>query len=110
MLAAWKNLRDDFGISGTTGVSGSSLAPIESTGPSNIIFNFADAGAGGPSARTGFQWMARRYGLPLYELVGESRRRRRSTRCGGTASLSGRSSTAGYGLSRRAGTASNKRW
>ena len=68
MLAALEGtLGSDFGISGTTGVSESGLAPIESTGPSNIIFNFADAGAGGPSRGPVFQWMARRYGLPLYD-------------------------------------------
>ena len=57
----------DFGISGIQGISESGLAPIESTGPTNIIFNFADAGAGGPSRGPVFQWMARRYGQPLYD-------------------------------------------
>ena len=60
-------LGSDFGISGTQGVSESGLAPIEATGPTNIIFNFADAGAGGPSRGPVFQWMARRYGRPLYD-------------------------------------------
>ncbi len=60
-------LGSDFGISGTPGVSESGLAAVESTGPSNIIFNFADAGAGGPPRGPVFQWMARRYGVPLYD-------------------------------------------
>lgn len=60
-------LGSDFGISGTQGVSESGFAPIEATGPTNIIFNFADAGAGGPSRGPVFQWMARRYGQPLYD-------------------------------------------
>ena len=60
-------LGSDFGISGTQGVSESGFAPIESTGPTNIMFNFADAGAGGPSRGPVYQWMARRYGQPLFD-------------------------------------------
>ena len=59
-------LGSDFGISGTQGVSESGFAPIGATGPTNIIFNFADAGAGGPSRGPVFQWMARRYGQPVF--------------------------------------------
>ncbi len=58
-------LGSDFGISGTQGVSESGFAPIGATGPTNIIFNFADAGAGGPSRGPVFPWMARRYGQPV---------------------------------------------
>ncbi len=60
-------LGSDFGISSTQGISESGFAPIESTGPTNIIFNYADAGAGGPTRGPVYQWMARRYGQPLYD-------------------------------------------
>lgn len=59
-------LGSDFGISGTQGVSESGFAPIGATGPTNIIFNFADAGPGGPTRGPVFQWMARRYGKPVF--------------------------------------------
>jgi autotransporter-associated beta strand protein len=60
-------LGSDFGISSVQGLSESGFAPIQSAGPTNIIFNFADAGAGGPPRSPVFQWLARRYGQPLYD-------------------------------------------
>lgn len=60
-------LGSDFGISSTQGVSESGFAPIESTGPTNLIFNYADSGAGAPARGPVYQWMARRYGQPLYD-------------------------------------------
>ncbi len=68
MLAAleWV-LGSDFGIGATQNVSESGFAPILSLGTSNVIFNYADSGAGGASRGPVFQWMARRYGLPVYD-------------------------------------------
>jgi hypothetical protein len=68
MFAAleWE-LGSDFGISATTGVSESGFAPILSLGTSNVIFNYADAGAGGGSRGPVLQWMARRYGQPVFD-------------------------------------------
>ena len=60
-------LGSDFGISATQGVSESGFSAIFSGGPTNIIFNFADSGAGSPSRGPVFHWMARRYGLPVYD-------------------------------------------
>jgi autotransporter-associated beta strand protein len=68
MLAAleWV-LGSDFGIGATQNVSESGYAPILSLGTSNVIFNYADSGAGGASRGPVFQWMARRFGLPVYD-------------------------------------------
>lgn len=60
-------LGSDFGISSTTNVAEAGLLPILSTGTSNVIFNYADAGAGGAPRGPVFQWFARRYGQPLYD-------------------------------------------
>jgi len=68
MLAAYECvLGSDFGIGATQNVSESGFAPILSLGTSNVIFNYADAGAGGAPRGPVFQWMARRYGLPVYD-------------------------------------------
>lgn len=68
MLAAleWV-LGSDFGIGATQNVSESGFAPILSLGTSNVIFNYADSSAGGAARGPVFQWMARRYGLPIYD-------------------------------------------
>ncbi|MBL9146156.1 MAG: autotransporter-associated beta strand repeat-containing protein [Verrucomicrobiaceae bacterium] len=68
MLAAleWV-LGSDFGLSNTQNVSESGFAPILSLGTSNVIFNYADSGAGGASRGPVFQWLARRYGQPVYD-------------------------------------------
>ncbi|MEQ1851969.1 MAG: PA14 domain-containing protein, partial [Chthoniobacteraceae bacterium] len=68
MLAAleWV-LGSDFGIGATQNVSESGFAPILSLGTSNVIFNYADSGAGGASRGPVFQWMARRYGQPVFD-------------------------------------------
>jgi len=67
MFAALESvLGSDFGISGTQDVSEAGFAPIHALGTSNIIFNFADAGAGGAGRGPVFQWFARRYGQPLF--------------------------------------------
>lgn len=68
MLAAleWV-LGSDFGIGATQNVSEAGFSPILSLGTSNVIFNYADSGAGGASRGPVFQWMARRYGLPVYD-------------------------------------------
>jgi autotransporter-associated beta strand protein len=60
-------LGSDFGISSTQGLAESGLAPILSCGPTNVLFNFADAGAGGPPRGPAYQWLARRFGQPLYD-------------------------------------------
>ena len=60
-------LGSDFGISNTQHVSEAGYAPINSLGTSNIIFNYADAGAGGGTRGPQFQWMARRYGIAAYD-------------------------------------------
>ena len=60
-------LGSDFGISATTNISESGFAPIGALGTSNVIFNFADASAGGASRGPVFQWMARRYGQPIFD-------------------------------------------
>ena len=60
-------LGSDFGISATTDVSEAGFAPMLSLGTSNVIFNYADAGVGGASRGPVFQWMARRYGQPIYD-------------------------------------------
>lgn len=68
MLAAleWV-LGSDFGLGATQNVSESGFAPILSLGTSNVIFNYADSGAGGASRGPVFQWMARRYGQPVFD-------------------------------------------
>ncbi|MFM2141726.1 MAG: hypothetical protein RLZZ476_270 [Verrucomicrobiota bacterium] len=68
MLAAleWV-LGSDFGIGATQNLSESGFAPILSLGTSNVIFNYADAGAGGAARGPVFQWMARRYGQPVFD-------------------------------------------
>lgn len=68
MLAAleWV-LGSDFGISATTDVSETGLSQIHARGTSNVIFNYADASAGGGSRGPVFQWLARRYGQPVYD-------------------------------------------
>ena len=68
MLAAleWV-LGSDFGLSNTQNVSESGFAPILSLGTSNVIFNYADSGAGGASRGPVFQWLARRYGQPVFD-------------------------------------------
>ncbi|MEY3897119.1 MAG: hypothetical protein RLZZ214_2640 [Verrucomicrobiota bacterium] len=68
MLAAleWV-LGSDFGIGNTQNVSEAGYGPINSLGTSNVIFNYADAGAGGAPRGPVFQWMARRYGMPVYD-------------------------------------------
>jgi autotransporter-associated beta strand protein len=68
MLAAleWV-LGSDFGIGATQNVSEAGFAPILSLGTSNVIFNYADSGAGGASRGPVFQWMARRYGQPVFD-------------------------------------------
>ncbi len=68
MLAAleWV-LGSDFGIGTTQNLSEAGFAPMQSVGPTNIIFNYADAPASGPGRGPVFQWMARRYGLPIYD-------------------------------------------
>lgn len=60
-------LGSDFGISNTQNVSEAGYGPINSLGTSNIIFNYADAGAGGGTRGPQFQWMARRYGIAAYD-------------------------------------------
>ena len=60
-------LGSDFGISSTADVSEAGFAPIHSFGCANLTFNFADAGAGGASRSPVIQWLARRYGQPLYD-------------------------------------------
>jgi autotransporter-associated beta strand protein len=60
-------LGSDFGISNTQNVSESGYGPINSLGTSNVIFNYADAGAGGGTRGPQFQWMARRYGIAAYD-------------------------------------------
>ncbi len=60
-------LGSDFGISNTQHVSEAGYGPINSLGTSNIIFNYADAGAGGGTRGPQFQWMARRYGIAAYD-------------------------------------------
>jgi autotransporter-associated beta strand protein len=68
MLAAYECvLGSDFGIGATTNVSEAGFAPILSLGTSNVIFNYADAGAGGGPRGAVFQWMARRYGQPVFD-------------------------------------------
>lgn len=59
-------LGSDFGISSAQNVSEAGFAPIHALGTSNVIFNFADAGAGGASRGPVFQWFARRYGRPVF--------------------------------------------
>lgn len=68
MLAAleWV-LGSDFGISSTQALSETGFAPIHALGSSNVIFNFADASAGGAQRGAIFQWLARRYNQPLYD-------------------------------------------
>ncbi len=60
-------LGSDFGISNTQNVSEAGYGPINSLGTSNVIFNYADAGAGGGTRGPQFQWMARRYGIAAYD-------------------------------------------
>ncbi len=68
MLAALESvLGSDFGIGATTNLSEAGFASIHAVGTSNVIFNFADAGAGGAQRNAVFQWMARRHGQPLYD-------------------------------------------
>ncbi len=68
MLAALEGvLGSDFGISAATNVSEAGFAPIGALGTSNVIFNFADSSAGGASRGPVFQWMARRYGQPIFD-------------------------------------------
>ncbi len=68
MLAAYEwVLGSDFGISSTQNVSEAGYGPINSLGTSNVIFNYADAGAGGGTRGPQFQWMARRYGIAAYD-------------------------------------------
>jgi len=68
MLAAYECvLGSDFGIGATTDVSEAGFAPILSLGTSNVIFNYADASAGGGPRGPVFQWMARRYGQPVFD-------------------------------------------
>ncbi len=68
MLAAYECvLGSDFGIAATTDVSEAGFAPILSLGTSNVIFNYADASAGGGPRGPVFQWMARRYGQPVFD-------------------------------------------
>jgi autotransporter-associated beta strand protein len=67
MLAALEwTLGSDFGISSTTNLSESGFAPAHATGPSGLMFNFADASAGGALRGPIFQWFARRYNQPLF--------------------------------------------
>lgn len=68
MLAAYECvLGSDFGIGATQNLSEAGFAPMQSLGTANIIFNYADAGAGGAPRGPVFQWMARRYGQPVYD-------------------------------------------
>ena len=68
MLAAYEwVLGSDFGISNTQNLSEAGYGPINSLGTSNVIFNYADAGAGGGTRGPQFQWMARRYGIAAYD-------------------------------------------
>ncbi|MBK8038650.1 MAG: autotransporter-associated beta strand repeat-containing protein [Verrucomicrobiaceae bacterium] len=60
-------LGSDFGISNTQHVSEAGYGPMNSLGTSNVIFNYADAGAGGGTRGAQFQWMARRYGIAAYD-------------------------------------------
>ncbi|MGB8169562.1 MAG: PA14 domain-containing protein, partial [Chthoniobacteraceae bacterium] len=60
-------LGSDFGISATADISEAGLSQIHARGTSNVIFNYADAGAGGGSRGPVFQWFARRYGQPVYD-------------------------------------------
>ena len=60
-------LGSDFGISNTQNVSEAGYGPMNSLGTSNVIFNYADAGAGGGTRGAQFQWMARRYGIAAYD-------------------------------------------
>lgn len=69
MLAALECvLGSDFGIGSTQALSETGLAPIHAYGSAGVLFNFADASAS-TSAQRGpiFQWLARRYGQPLYD-------------------------------------------
>ncbi len=59
-------LGSDFGISSTVNLSEAGFAPIHALGSANVIFNFADAGAGGALRNPVFQWFARRYNQPLF--------------------------------------------
>lgn len=68
MFAALESvLGSDFGISATTDVSESGFASIHALGTSNVIFNYADAGAGGAQRNAVFQWLARRYNQPTFD-------------------------------------------
>ncbi len=46
-------LGSDFGISTTQNLSEAGFAPMQSLGTSNVIFNYADAGAGGATRGPG---------------------------------------------------------
>ncbi len=59
-------LGSDFGLSATRNFADSGWAAIHSAGPSNVIFNYADAGAGGARRGPEFFWLARRFGQPVY--------------------------------------------
>ncbi len=59
-------LGSDYGLSATRNVADSGWAAINSAGPANVIFNYADAGAGGAQRGPQFFWLARRFGVPIY--------------------------------------------
>lgn len=59
-------LGSDFAVSNTRNYGEAPLSPIFANGSSNIIFNYSDAGAGGPARGAEFAWFARRFGQPLY--------------------------------------------
>ncbi|MFM7180319.1 MAG: PA14 domain-containing protein, partial [Verrucomicrobiales bacterium] len=68
MLAALEGvLGSDFGIGATQNLSESGFAPIHAIGTSNIVFNYGDTGAFGATRGPVFQWLARRYGQPVFD-------------------------------------------
>jgi autotransporter-associated beta strand protein len=59
-------LGSDFGLSATRNFADSGWAAIHSAGPSNVIFNYADASAAGARRGPEFFWLARRFGVPVF--------------------------------------------
>lgn len=55
-------LGSDFALSATRNLAEAGNAVIYGNGSANIIFNYADASAGGPGRGPEFAWLARRYG------------------------------------------------
>lgn len=58
-------LGSDFGITTARNIAESGLTPIHALGTSNVVFNYADAGAGGAQRGPQSLWLARRYGQPI---------------------------------------------